>query len=79
MGATLSTNFNSCDFAVPGSPNIKILISPRLHRPSGNSFLDPPNNKQAIAFLMSTAPKILGAMLFAILSYILGSAAKRAK
>jgi len=32
-----------------------------------------------MAFLISIAPKMLGAMLFAILSYRLGSAAKRVK
>lgn len=41
MGATLSTNFSNCDLAVPGSPNSKMLMSPRLVRPSGNFFLEP--------------------------------------
>lgn len=77
IGATVSTNFNNCDLAVPGSPNIKILMSPLRHKPSGILFLEPPNNKHAIAFLMSIAPKILGAILFAILSYKFESAAKR--
>lgn len=52
-------------------------MSPLLQRPSGIFFLEPPNNKQAIAFFMSNAPKILGAILLAILSYKLESDAKR--
>lgn len=36
IGATLSTNFRSCDFAVPGSPRSNKLISPLLVNPSGN-------------------------------------------
>jgi len=29
-------------------------MSPRKRIPSGNTFLEPPNNKQVIAFLIST-------------------------
>lgn len=36
IGATLSTNFKSWDFAVPGSPRSSKLMSPLLVRPSGN-------------------------------------------
>ena len=62
IGATLSTNFNSCDLAVPGSPSSKMLMSPLRVKPSGNLFLDPPNSRQAIAFLMSLKPQMDGAM-----------------
>lgn len=50
---TFSTNFNNCDFAVPGSPRSKTLISPRKRMPSGRIFLLPPNRRQVIAFLIS--------------------------
>ena len=53
MGATFSTNLRSCDFAVPGSPRSSTLMSPRSRIPSGRIFLDPPNNRQAIAFFIS--------------------------
>ena len=39
-------------------------------------FLDPPNNKQAMAFLMSKLPKMEGAMLLETVSYTLGLAAR---
>lgn len=41
IGATFSTNLSNCDFAVPGSPNIKALMSPLLVKPSGSFFLEP--------------------------------------
>lgn len=36
MGEHFSTNFNSWDLAVPGSPSINRLMSPRRVRPSGS-------------------------------------------
>ena len=36
MGEQFSTNFSSCDFAVPGSPSNNRLMSPLLVNPSGN-------------------------------------------
>lgn len=50
---TFSTNFNSCDLAVPGSPSRRTLMSPRSLIPSGRIFLLPPNKRQVIAFLIS--------------------------
>lgn len=41
MGETFSTNLSNWDFAVPGSPNSKTLMSPRRVSPSGRRFLDP--------------------------------------
>lgn len=35
IGATFSTNLSNCDFAVPGSPNNKTLMSPRRVNSSG--------------------------------------------
>ena len=35
-------------------------MSPRRVRPSGSLFLDPPINRQAIAFLMSRLPYMEG-------------------
>lgn len=55
---TFSTNFNSCDFAVPGSPSSKTLMSPRNRIPSGRIFLLPPNKRQVIAFLMSAGETV---------------------
>ncbi|KAI9577382.1 hypothetical protein GQX74_013625 [Glossina fuscipes] len=37
----------NCDLAVPGSPSNKILMSPRLHKPSGKRLRDPPNSMHA--------------------------------
>lgn len=50
MGATFSTNFNSCDLAVPGSPSSRILMSPRRVRPSGNLLREPEKKKNIISF-----------------------------
>lgn len=36
MGEHFSTNFSSWDLAVPGSPSISRLMSPRRVRPSGS-------------------------------------------
>jgi hypothetical protein len=52
--------------AVDGSPISKILMSPRRRVLSGSFFLDPPNNKHEIAFLISSEPKIPGAIESAI-------------
>ena len=50
---TFSTNFRSWDFAVPGSPRSKTLMSPRKRIPSGRIFLEPPKRRHEIAFFMS--------------------------
>jgi hypothetical protein len=42
---------------------------------SGKNFLDPPNNIQAIAFLIYSFPYMPGAIDFLIFSYNLGSLA----
>ena len=50
---------------MPGSPSNSTLMSPRNRIPSGRTFFEPPNSRQAIAFLISdvklvkTAAKIL--------------------
>lgn len=36
MGEHFSTNFSSCDLAVPGSPSISKLMSPLRVSPSGS-------------------------------------------
>jgi len=41
--------------------------------PSGKNFADPPNYRQARAFLMLSWPKIAAPIDFEILSYIFGS------
>lgn len=46
IGATLSTNFNNCDLAVPGSPKRSTLMSPLRVKPSGKRLRDP---KQSIS------------------------------
>ena len=62
-GAVFSMYFKNCDFAVPGSPHARTLISPRtLCLPPG--FLgSPPNIARARARLMSSWPYMEGAML----------------
>lgn len=50
--AVFYTNFKNCDLAVDGSPNNKTFMSPLKIVLSGKNFLDPPNNIQAIAFLI---------------------------
>lgn len=51
IGATLWTNFNNWDLAVPGSPRSKTFISPLRVKPSGRRFLDPPIYKQEYCIL----------------------------
>lgn len=53
MGETFSTNLSSCDLAVPGSPSMRTLMSPRRRMPSGRTFFEPPMRRQVIDFLMS--------------------------
>lgn len=56
IDAACSTNFKNCDLAVEGSPISKRLMSPLSFVLSVRFFLEPPNNKQAIAFLISSDP-----------------------
>lgn len=45
-GATLEMYFSSCDFATPGSPISRMLISPRIFMPSSVARVTPPTLKQ---------------------------------
>jgi hypothetical protein len=63
IGATLSTNFKNCDLAVDGSPRSSTLISPLNLIPSGSLLGEPPKRRHATAFLISSYPKIDGAIL----------------
>ena len=50
------------DLAVPGSPSSKQLMSPRMRCLPCTSFCTPPNIESAMAVLMSSWPKMEGAM-----------------
>mmetsp|Transcript_19716 Transcript_19716/g.45707 ORF Transcript_19716/g.45707 Transcript_19716/m.45707 type:complete len:229 (-) Transcript_19716:926-1612(-) len=62
IGAAFSMNLRSWDLAVEGSPSIRMLMSPRRRAPSGSCFREPPISWQQRAFLMSSCPKMEGAM-----------------
>ena len=63
MGAVFSTNLRNWDFAVDGSPIRSTLTSPRSLAPSCVVLRDPENRRVATAALMSSAPKMAGAIL----------------
>lgn len=55
----------------------KLYFNSKIHlKKSTNLLRDPANNKQAIAFLISTEPKIDGAILLVILSSMFGLLAR---
>jgi len=62
MGAVWCTNLRNCDLAVDGSPMRSTLTSPRNLAPSVVVFLEPLNSRDATAALMSSLPKMAGAM-----------------
>ena len=62
IGAVFSTNFRNCDLAVDGSPINNTLTSPRKRAPSGVVFRDPEKRSVATAALMSSLPKMAGAI-----------------
>mmetsp|Transcript_5151 Transcript_5151/g.21026 ORF Transcript_5151/g.21026 Transcript_5151/m.21026 type:complete len:207 (-) Transcript_5151:272-892(-) len=62
MGAVFSTNLRNCDLAVDGSPINRTLTSPRNFAPSCVVFLEPEKSNDATAALMSSAPKMAGAI-----------------
>ena len=63
IGAVFSTNLRNCDLAVDGSPINRTLTSPLNFAPSCVVFLEPEKRSDATAALMSSAPKIAGAIL----------------
>ena len=60
-GAVPSTKRSICDFAVDGSPTMRMLISPRMWVPLGRFFSAPPRSRRRIASLILSCPKIDGA------------------
>mmetsp|Transcript_18826 Transcript_18826/g.64108 ORF Transcript_18826/g.64108 Transcript_18826/m.64108 type:complete len:342 (-) Transcript_18826:199-1224(-) len=74
-GDTFTMCFSSWLFATPGSPMRQRWISPRSFIPSASVRLEPPQSCSSIAFLMSSWPKISGAMDLASLPYASGSSA----
>mmetsp|Transcript_32058 Transcript_32058/g.83971 ORF Transcript_32058/g.83971 Transcript_32058/m.83971 type:complete len:274 (+) Transcript_32058:976-1797(+) len=61
-GHTRSVHLRNCDFAVPGSPTISTLMSPRTRILFSSSLASPPKSVSARAILMSSCPKIDGAI-----------------
>jgi hypothetical protein len=55
-GAVEATHFSSCDFATPGSPMNKMLMSLRILMPPCVTVL-PPARRQRIAFLTASGAK----------------------
>ena len=62
LGAKRDMYDRICDFATPGSPIIRMWISPLVVVPSSISLCVPPNSCNATACLTSSNPKIDGAM-----------------
>ncbi len=58
LGTNLLIHFRNCDFAVEGSPTIKMLISPRNEILVPVFLWIPPNNWSSNAFLISICPNI---------------------
>ncbi|KAH3688520.1 hypothetical protein WICPIJ_000510 [Wickerhamomyces pijperi] len=54
--AVFKTNLNIWDFAVDGSPTMRMLISPLKCAPLAKFFSTPPNNINKMAFLMYSWP-----------------------
>lgn len=60
-GAVPSTKRSICDFAVEGSPTMRMLMSPRMCVPFGKFFSAPPKRRSRIASLILSCPKMDGA------------------
>ena len=54
--AVFSTYLRNCDLAVPGSPSMRTLMSPRMRCLRLMSFGTPEKSESAIAVLMSSWP-----------------------
>mmetsp|Transcript_10011 Transcript_10011/g.21116 ORF Transcript_10011/g.21116 Transcript_10011/m.21116 type:complete len:296 (+) Transcript_10011:629-1516(+) len=61
-GAMLATCFSNWLLATPGSPMRQMLISPRILIPSGSFRVHPPTSCSNSALLISSCPKISGAI-----------------
>lgn len=73
LGAIWAMCFNSCDFAIPGSPINATFIYPRILKLSYVTFVTPPTISNNNAFFTVYKPKISGARDLDILTNISSS------